>query len=62
MHIAEERLYELVTAGLPLSAPEFSHLGNCPHCINVIANTTREIVRKRIENRNPAIEQPENEG
>jgi len=62
MHIPEERFYELVMAGSPLSESEFSHLGNCEHCIDVFANIAREIVQKRIENGNPAIEPPENTG
>ena len=62
MHIAEERSYKLVIAGLSLSESEFAHLSSCQRCIDVFANTTREIVQKRIEKENAAIEAPGNEG
>ena len=62
MHIPEERFYEVVMEGTPLSESDLGHLSDCQHCIDVFGNMMREIVQKRIEARKTASDRNEPPG
>jgi hypothetical protein len=60
MHIPEYRFYEVAMSGSNLLDDEFSHLRDCPQCVDALANVTREIVVKRSQKTGAVNKAPEN--